>query len=62
MSLHLSKQHMFCFSYVGRSFVKGSGKVAEIIPKLNKMAGFSPEEQIQLYEVIFSHCEWYFQR
>ncbi|KAK1426169.1 hypothetical protein QVD17_14838 [Tagetes erecta] len=38
--------------YVGRSFVKSFGKVAEIIPKLNKMAGFSPEEQIQLYEEI----------
>ncbi|MFS7989857.1 putative ubiquitinyl hydrolase 1 [Helianthus anomalus] len=38
--------------FVGRSFVKSSSKVIEIIPKLKEMAGFSPEEDIQLYEEI----------
>ncbi|XP_040991609.1 ubiquitin C-terminal hydrolase 13-like isoform X2 [Juglans microcarpa x Juglans regia] len=38
--------------YVGRLFVKGSGKPAEILTKLNEMAGFSPDEEIVLYEEI----------
>ncbi|KAJ9559114.1 hypothetical protein OSB04_013728 [Centaurea solstitialis] len=38
--------------FVGRSFVKGFGKPIEIIPKLNEMAGFSPDEEIELYEEI----------
>ncbi|PIA59785.1 hypothetical protein AQUCO_00400584v1 [Aquilegia coerulea] len=38
--------------YVGRLFVKGSGKPIEILPKLNEMAGFSPDEEIDLYEEI----------
>lgn len=39
--------------YVGRLFVKGSGKPLEILPKLNELAGFSPDEEIELFEVIF---------
>lgn len=31
--------------------MKGSGKPAEILTKLNEMAGFSPDEEIVLYEV-----------
>jgi hypothetical protein len=31
--------------------VKSSGKPMEIVEKLNQMAGFAPEEEIQLYEV-----------
>ncbi|XP_059435347.1 ubiquitin C-terminal hydrolase 12-like isoform X3 [Corylus avellana] len=38
--------------YVGRLFVKGSGKPAEILIKLNEMAGFGPDEEIELYEEI----------
>lgn len=38
--------------FVGRLFVKGSGKPSEVLPKLNEMAGFSPEEEIDLYEEI----------
>ncbi|XP_020082061.1 ubiquitin carboxyl-terminal hydrolase 12-like isoform X2 [Ananas comosus] len=38
--------------YVGRLFVKALGKPTEILTKLNKMAGFSPSEEIELYEEI----------
>lgn len=44
-------QILLC-SYVGRSYVKASGRPAEILEKLNEMAGFLPNEEIQLYEVI----------
>lgn len=37
---------------MGRLFVKGGGKPAEIITKLNEMAGFSSNEDIELFEVI----------
>lgn len=40
--------------YVGRLFVKNSGKPAEILTKLNEMAGFDADEEIELYEVCFS--------
>ncbi|GKA37430.1 ubiquitin carboxyl-terminal hydrolase 12-like protein isoform X2 [Tanacetum coccineum] len=43
--------------YVGRFFVKSSGKPTEIITKLNEKAGFSPDEEIELYEEIkFEPC------
>ncbi|KAJ7974826.1 Ubiquitin carboxyl-terminal hydrolase 12 [Quillaja saponaria] len=38
--------------YVGQLFVKGDGKPADILTKLNEMAGFSPDEEIELYEEI----------
>jgi hypothetical protein len=38
-------------SFVGRLFVKALGKPSEILSKLNEMAGFSPTEEIELYEV-----------
>nr|XP_043631310.1 ubiquitin C-terminal hydrolase 12-like [Erigeron canadensis] len=38
--------------FVGRFFVKSSGKPAEIISKLNERADFSPDEEIELYEEI----------
>ncbi|KAF3646209.1 Ubiquitin carboxyl-terminal hydrolase 12 [Capsicum annuum] len=38
--------------YVGRLFVKGSGKPLEIVTKLNELAGFSPDEEIELFEEI----------
>lgn len=39
------------YSFVGRLFVKALGKPSEILTKLNEMAGFSPNEEIELYEV-----------
>ncbi|XP_043699440.1 ubiquitin C-terminal hydrolase 13 isoform X5 [Telopea speciosissima] len=38
--------------YVGRLFVKGIGKPVDILTKLNEMAGFAPNEEIELYEEI----------
>ncbi|XP_059665781.1 ubiquitin C-terminal hydrolase 12-like isoform X1 [Cornus florida] len=38
--------------YVGRLFLKGSGKPVEILTKLNELAGFAPDEEIDLYEEI----------
>ncbi|KAF9676494.1 hypothetical protein SADUNF_Sadunf08G0007800 [Salix dunnii] len=38
--------------YVGRLFVKGSGKPLEILTKLNEMAGFASDQEIELYEEI----------
>ncbi|XP_040381748.1 ubiquitin C-terminal hydrolase 12-like isoform X2 [Oryza brachyantha] len=38
--------------YVGRLFVKASGKPQDILPKLRKMAGFPQDEEIELYEEI----------
>ncbi|XP_028116222.1 ubiquitin carboxyl-terminal hydrolase 12-like isoform X9 [Camellia sinensis] len=38
--------------YVGRLFVKANGKPAEILTKLNELAGFSPDEEIELFEEI----------
>ncbi|XP_057506095.1 ubiquitin C-terminal hydrolase 12-like isoform X2 [Actinidia eriantha] len=38
--------------YVGRFFVKSSSKPIEILTKLNQMAGFAPDEEIELYEEI----------
>ena len=43
---------LFCpVSYVGRLFVKANGKPGEILGKLKEMAGYAPEEEIELYEV-----------
>ncbi|KAK7316579.1 hypothetical protein RJT34_00144 [Clitoria ternatea] len=38
--------------YVGRLFVKYTGKPLEILKKLNEMAGYDPEEDVALYEEI----------
>ncbi|KAF5780072.1 putative ubiquitinyl hydrolase 1 [Helianthus annuus] len=38
--------------YVGRLFVKGTGKPTEILPKLKELAGFAPDEEIELFEEI----------
>ncbi|XP_057549722.1 ubiquitin C-terminal hydrolase 12-like [Amaranthus tricolor] len=38
--------------FVGRLFVKANGKPGEIIGKLKEMAGYAPEEEIELYEEI----------
>ncbi|XP_019245566.1 PREDICTED: ubiquitin carboxyl-terminal hydrolase 12-like isoform X2 [Nicotiana attenuata] len=38
--------------YVGRLFVKGSGTPLEMLTKLNELAGFSPDEEIELFEEI----------
>ncbi|KAJ4829155.1 ubiquitin carboxyl-terminal hydrolase 13 [Turnera subulata] len=38
--------------YVGRLFVKITSKPLEILRKLNEMAGYDPDEEIELYEEI----------
>ncbi|XP_071706732.1 ubiquitin C-terminal hydrolase 12-like [Rutidosis leptorrhynchoides] len=38
--------------YVGRLFVKGTGKPIEVMAKLNAVAGFAPDEEIELFEEI----------
>ncbi|KAL1549689.1 CSN-associated deubiquitinating enzyme Ubp12 [Salvia divinorum] len=38
--------------YVGRLFVKGNGKPMDILKKLNEIAGFAPDEEIELFEEI----------
>jgi hypothetical protein len=40
-------------SYVGRFFVNCTGKPLEILTKLKKLAGYDPDEEIELYEVGF---------
>ncbi|XP_009379676.1 ubiquitin C-terminal hydrolase 12-like isoform X1 [Pyrus x bretschneideri] len=43
--------------FVGRFFVKSSSNPAEILGKLNQLAGFTPDEEIELYEEIkFEPC------
>ncbi|XWS28472.1 hypothetical protein CRYUN_Cryun25bG0072600 [Craigia yunnanensis] len=47
--------------FIGRLFVKSTGEPIEILSKLNKMAGYAPDEEIDLYEEIkfepFVMCE-----
>ncbi|KAG5549832.1 hypothetical protein RHGRI_014966 [Rhododendron griersonianum] len=38
--------------YVGRLLVKANGKPVEILTKLNELAGFSPDEEVELFEEI----------
>lgn len=38
-------------SCVGRMFVNGTGKPMDILTKLNELAGFAPDEEIELFEV-----------
>ncbi|MCD9646610.1 ubiquitin carboxyl-terminal hydrolase 13, partial [Datura stramonium] len=38
--------------YVGRLFVKGTSKPTEILSKLNEMAGYTPDQEVELYEEI----------
>ncbi|KAG5583201.1 hypothetical protein H5410_053828, partial [Solanum commersonii] len=38
--------------YVGRLFVKSTSKPIEILPKLNELAGFAPDQEIELFEEI----------
>ncbi|KMT11619.1 hypothetical protein BVRB_5g109330 [Beta vulgaris subsp. vulgaris] len=43
--------------FIGRLFVKGTSKPSEILPKLNEMAGYAPDEEIDLFEEIkFEPC------
>ncbi|CAI9272802.1 unnamed protein product [Lactuca saligna] len=60
---HISKEDILVFfklydpdtlqlRYVGRLFVRSSETPTEIISKLNEMVGFSPDEEIELYEEI----------
>ncbi|KAJ9159658.1 hypothetical protein P3X46_025145 [Hevea brasiliensis] len=43
------KEELRC---VGWLFVKGSGKPLEILTRLNEIAGFSSDQEIELYEVV----------
>lgn len=42
----------FC-SYIGRLSVRSSSKPIEYIGQLNQMAGFAPDQEVELFEVIF---------
>ncbi|KAE9447955.1 hypothetical protein C3L33_20144, partial [Rhododendron williamsianum] len=42
----------YVVSYVGRLLVKANGKPVEILTKLNELAGFSPDEEVELFEEI----------
>ncbi|CAL5363268.1 unnamed protein product [Camellia sinensis] len=42
----------YVVSYVGWLFVKANGKPVEILTKLNELAGFAPDEEIELFEEI----------
>lgn len=33
--------------------MKSTGKPVEILSKLNEMVGYAPDEEIELYEVLF---------
>ncbi|KAI3783640.1 hypothetical protein L1987_42726 [Smallanthus sonchifolius] len=41
--------------YVGRLWVKLAGKPKEILTKLNELAGFAPDQEIQIFEEIKFH-------
>ncbi|KAK4388214.1 Ubiquitin carboxyl-terminal hydrolase 13 [Sesamum angolense] len=43
---------LFSMRYAGRLFVKSHDKPADILQKLNKLAGYAPNEQIDLFEEI----------
>ncbi|KAH6807531.1 ubiquitin-specific protease 12 [Perilla frutescens var. frutescens] len=38
--------------YVGRLFVRSTGKPVDILTKLNELAGFAPDQEIELFEEI----------
>jgi hypothetical protein len=38
-------------SYVGKLFVNCTVKPSKILTRLNKLAGYDPDEEIELYEV-----------
>lgn len=40
--------------------MKSSGKPVEILGKLNQMAGFAPDEEIELYEVCSKSVFFFF--
>lgn len=39
------------FSYVGQFYVKANGIPVDILAKMNRLAGFAPGEDIELFEV-----------
>ncbi|XP_017984829.1 PREDICTED: ubiquitin carboxyl-terminal hydrolase 12 isoform X1 [Theobroma cacao] len=47
------------FRYVGRMYVRSAGKPMEILARINKMAAFGPDEEIELYEVVYPECGYY---
>lgn len=50
---------LFCLlRYVGRLYVKSTGKPVDILKRLNELAGFDSDEEIELYEVCFFIHIW----
>ncbi|KAF2599262.1 hypothetical protein F2Q68_00007126 [Brassica cretica] len=47
-----NRHHFNSLRYVGRLMVKSSSKPMDITGKLNEMAGFAPDEEIELFEEI----------
>ncbi|XVF38198.1 hypothetical protein REPUB_Repub20aG0079500 [Reevesia pubescens] len=45
--------------YIRRMFMKGVGKPMEILISINKMIGFGPNEEIELYEVGYQAFGYY---
>nr|XP_016444216.1 PREDICTED: ubiquitin carboxyl-terminal hydrolase 12-like [Nicotiana tabacum] len=43
--------------YIGRLFVKSSSKATDILGKLNELAGFSPDQEIELFEVCLEYVK-----
>ncbi|KAE9447954.1 hypothetical protein C3L33_20145, partial [Rhododendron williamsianum] len=48
----VSEAVLYVVSYVGRLYVKAGGMPVEILAKINRLAGFAPDEDIQLFEEI----------
>lgn len=44
---------LFLVRYVGRLFVKESDKPLDVLTKINELAGFLADEEIELFEVRF---------
>lgn len=54
MTVVLAIYDVFLFHvhrYVGRLFAKGISNPMEILSKLNAMAGYAPDQEVELYEV-----------
>lgn len=39
--------------------MRSAGKPMEILARINKMAAFGPDEEIELYEVVYPECGYY---
>ncbi|KAF7143289.1 hypothetical protein RHSIM_Rhsim05G0178400 [Rhododendron simsii] len=48
----VSEAVIYVVNYVGRLYVKAGGMPVEILAKINRLAGFAPDEDIDLFEEI----------